>query len=167
MSLRIFFPQENREIIRKRTKRSWENNHRTIARDTRGPDEITQEDLDNVADFSTRKVYNQVTVSILDRAVFRLQITAYWVNTAVTMGGSGVYVVILKFGFITARVRSTTGGYVFTLFTICGAGGTYLPGGGGLPTQVWVGGYLPSRWWGGTYSGLGGGTAPPPPPQAE
>ena len=62
----MFFPQENNhEIIRKRTKRSWEQNHRTIARDTRGPDEITQEDLDNVADFSTRKVYNQVTVCIL------------------------------------------------------------------------------------------------------
>ena len=35
-----------------------------------------------------------------------------------------------------------TGGYIFTLCV--------SPHGGG-------GGYLPSRWWGGTYSGLGGG----------
>ena len=83
---------------------------------------------------------------------------------------------------VTARVRSTREGTVFTgvcLFTFRG-GGTYLPdGGGGVPTQVWmvgggvpslarVGGYLPMAgvgggtylWpgWGGTYlwPGLGG-----------
>ena len=66
----FFFLQENdREIIRKRTKRSLENNRRTIARDTRGPGEVTQEDLDNVADFANKKVYNQVTVCVLARTV--------------------------------------------------------------------------------------------------
>ena len=82
---------------------------------------------------------------------------------------------------ITALVRSMTGGYVFILSTIWG--GTYLLGGGGVPTlrsgwggvptQVWGvptfpglgGGYLPSGWWGvptqvwmmgGTYLGRGG-----------
>ena len=61
----------------------------------------------------------------------------------------------------TARVRSTTGGYVFTLFTIwgvgypnqlTGGGGGYpiqLIGGGGVsPPQVWTGGGYPSSWWG-------------------
>ena len=57
------------------------------------------------------------------------------------------------------------------MFSLCPPlrGGTYLPGGGGyLPSQVWIGGYLP--WWGGgvptltrvggvpTLAGVEGGT---------
>ena len=140
-----FFSQENnREIIRKRTKRSWENNHRTIVRDTRGPDEITQEDLDNVADFSTRKVYNQVTVCILDRVVFRLQITAYWVKTAVARGGNGVYVAILKINWFHYHPHSEgmREGKVFTC--ICP-----FTGGEGYPSPC---------------SFTGPGTPSPPPP---
>ena len=53
-------------------------------------------------------------------------------------------VITIFFGrrqIITDRVRSTRGGYIFTLYTICGGGGgggTYsgLDGGGGVPTQV-------------------------------
>ena len=70
---------------------------------------------------------------------------------------------------VTARVRSTREGTVFT--GVCLStfrGGTYLPDGGGVPTQVLGGGYLPkagvgggyllsSGWGGGTYLGQGGG----------
>ena len=68
----LFLQENDGEVIRKRTKRSLANNRRTIARDTRGPDEITQKDLDNVTDYLTGKVYNQVTVCVLARA------DAYW-----------------------------------------------------------------------------------------
>ena len=99
-------------------------------RDTRGPDEITQEDLDNVADFSTRKVYNQVTVCILDRVVFRLQITAYWVKTAVARGGNGVYVAILKINWFHYRPHSE-GMWEGNVFT-----GVCPFTGGGVPQSV-------------------------------
>ena len=69
----------------------------------------------------------------------------------------------------TARVRSTREGTVFT--GVCLStfrGGTYLPGGGGVPTQLWMGGYLPWLGWGvptlarvgrvPTLAGVGGGT---------
>ena len=62
---------------------------------------------------------------------------------------------------ITDRVRSTRGGNVFTLFTICGGGGGYLlsgpdgGGGGGTYSQVrMVRGGVP------TFPGLGGGGYP-------
>ena len=86
----LFLQENDGEIIRKRTKRSWEHNHRTIARDTRGPDEITQKDLDKVADYSTGKVYNQVTVCILARAV------VYWVKHTCAKDDNGVNVNILR-----------------------------------------------------------------------
>ena len=76
--------------------------------------------------------------------------------------------------FVTARVRSTREGNVFSLSVSShlGGGGTYLPDGvgGGTYSQVWMGGYLPShvrvgggvptlRSGGGvpTFPGLGGG----------
>ena len=52
--------------------------------------------------------------------------------------------------FFTARVRSTTGGYVFTLSTIWG-------GGGYLPSQVWIGG-VATFWVGGPTFPGGWGT---------
>ena len=36
--------------------------------------------------------------------------------------------------FITARIRRMTGGYIFTLCVCPHRGGTYLLGGGGVPT---------------------------------
>ena len=60
------------------------------------------------------------------------------------------------FIFLTDRVRSTRGGYIFSLSVsshLGRGGGTYLPGRGYLLSQVWMGG-------GGTYfsrSGRGGG----------
>ena len=78
----------------------------------------------------------------------------------------------------TARVRSTTGGYIFTLFTIFWGGGTLFPGlGRGVPhSQVQMGGYpiqltggypiqltgggTPSSWWGIPPSQAGGTPLP-------
>ena len=65
----------------------------------------------------------------------------------------------------TDRVRSTRGGYVFTLSTIWeggylpwpGCGGTYLGQGGGVPTLAGVGGTYLGQGGGGTYLGWGGG----------
>ena len=91
---------------------------------------------------------------------------------------------------ITARVRSTTGGYVFTLFTIwgggvptlrsgwggyllrsgwgvpicSGSGGTYLLGGGGGVPTLRSGWGVPTQvWMGGTYLGRGRGVGTLPP----
>ena len=64
----------------------------------------------------------------------------------------------MKASLVTARVRSTTGGYIFTLFTIC-LGGRYLPyllGWGGTHLPKWGGGYLPSKVGGYLPSGVGG-----------
>ena len=46
-----------------------------------------------------------------------------------------------QLAFVTARVSSTREGTVFT----------------GVCLLTFTGGYLPSGWWGGTYSGLDGG----------
>ena len=59
----------------------------------------------------------------------------------------------------TARVRSTTGGYVFTLYTICGGGegGYPIQLMGGTPFPGLDGGY-PIQLMGGTpFPGLDGG----------
>ena len=74
-----------------------------------------------------------------------------------TVGVVGIIVGVINI-VVTARVRSTTGGYIVTL-CVCphggGVGSTYLPGRGGyLPSQVWMGG-VP------TFPGLDGGGGVP------
>ena len=88
---------------------------------------------------------------------------------------------VMPTAIITARVRSTREGNIFSLF-VCshrgggvptfwvggvptfpgldGGGGYLLLGGGYLPSQVWMGGggYLPSQVWMGGYLLLGGDT---------
>ena len=63
--------------------------------------------------------------------------------------------------FITDRVRSTRGGNVFTLFTICGEGGTPSSWWGGTPFPCLDGGY-PIQLTGGAtpFPGLDGGGTP-------
>ena len=56
---------------------------------------------------------------------------------------------------VTARVRSTTGGYVFTLSTICGRGG------GGVPHPANQGGPLPRSGQGVPHPADGGGGGTP------
>ncbi len=62
----VTLSKQDEEYAREEKKRRVDRarrNPRTFSRDTRAPDEITQEELDNVAEFSTKKVYCQIKVS--------------------------------------------------------------------------------------------------------
>ena len=69
-----------------------------------------------------------------------------------------LFVSCIGFIFITARIRRMTGGYIFSLSTLCGGGSrSSLGHGGGPDPTLDGGGSQSSLGWGGTQSSLGWG----------